>query len=331
MQLEGAVVTSNAPLCLATHSPWLYSHLRFTILPCRQNPTSSGDLAQGCANAALQRGSRKKHLQRNAAGSNLHRRNRARRTQRIAQEPRPYRRPPRCFDLRPHQRPLSTHPELLAIRDAYDDVRAVSANQLSNEMSSATLRLIHRSLTFLNANCEFIDLVSRVPGKRYVSYRHESIVARAANAELFRPSESFIDFAWPHLYDGSLDELSMAQLTYTAAMAPCLAMEIFDRNNKKGPATYFEVLIGHIFAKLLGVEASVEERFQFSIAKCLLQWISSTNSTRIAAYIYLSRCPRVNEWCRHGPISAFLMRHSVSDAAWGSWSFAQKRSWIPEP
>lgn len=31
-------------------------------------------------------------------------------------------------------------------------------------------------------------------------------------------------------------------------------MELFDRNNKKGPATYFECLIGHIFARVFGFE-----------------------------------------------------------------------------
>jgi hypothetical protein len=37
------------------------------------------------------------------------------------------------------------------------------------------------------------------------------------------------------------------------ALAPCLAMELFDRQNKKGPATYFECFIGHIFARELKV------------------------------------------------------------------------------
>jgi len=35
-------------------------------------------------------------------------------------------------------------------------------------------------------------------------------------------------------------------------------MELFDRQNKKGPATYFECFIGHIFATALGVDP--EER-----------------------------------------------------------------------
>jgi hypothetical protein len=33
-------------------------------------------------------------------------------------------------------------------------------------------------------------------------------------------------------------------------------MELFDRQNKKGPATYFECLIGHIFTRTLGTNPS---------------------------------------------------------------------------
>lgn len=37
-------------------------------------------------------------------------------------------------------------------------------------------------------------------------------------------------------------------------------MEIFDRQNKKGPATYFESYIGHLFARWLGVNPTKRAR-----------------------------------------------------------------------
>ena len=43
-------------------------------------------------------------------------------------------------------------------------------------------------------------------------------------------------------------------MLYTVALAPCLAMELFNRNDKKRPATYFECMIGHIFAKSLDMD-----------------------------------------------------------------------------
>ena len=52
---------------------------------------------------------------------------------------------------------------------------------------------------------------------------------------------------------GSLDTARLERMLYTVALAPCLAMELLNRGNKKGPATYFECVIGHIFAKSLSI------------------------------------------------------------------------------
>ena len=37
-------------------------------------------------------------------------------------------------------------------------------------------------------------------------------------------------------------------------------MELFDRQNKKGPATYFECLIGHVFARSIGLNPEKQTR-----------------------------------------------------------------------
>lgn len=59
---------------------------------------------------------------------------------------------------------------------------------------------------------------------------------------------------WRSWSPGSSDADEFERMFYTVALAPCLAMELFDRNNKKSPATYFECLIGHIFAQVFGFE-----------------------------------------------------------------------------
>lgn len=59
---------------------------------------------------------------------------------------------------------------------------------------------------------------------------------------------------WRSWSPGNSDADEFERMFYTVALAPCLAMELFDRNNKKGPATYFECLIGHIFARVFGFE-----------------------------------------------------------------------------
>jgi hypothetical protein len=39
-------------------------------------------------------------------------------------------------------------------------------------------------------------------------------------------------------------------------------MELFDRQNKKGPATFFECYIGHLFAKAVGINPTKRVRLQ---------------------------------------------------------------------
>jgi hypothetical protein len=58
----------------------------------------------------------------------------------------------------------------------------------------------------------------------------------------------------------SITPEDFGKLSYTAALAPCLAMELFDRQNKKGPATYFECYIGHLFARAVGVNPTKRAR-----------------------------------------------------------------------
>ena len=144
--------------------------------------------------------------------------------------------------------------EHVQLRAAYTDVRRACRNDWrSDAVSRAILDLAVISLQFLAAECDEIALNSLVPGKNYVSFLRNRVVTRPANRELFRLDPERIAQEWhawmqnrPNIHDAE-------RMFYTVALAPCLAMELFDRNNKKGPATFFECVIGHIFAKSLDV------------------------------------------------------------------------------
>ncbi|MBI3654827.1 MAG: hypothetical protein HY232_00200 [Acidobacteria bacterium] len=109
------------------------------------------------------------------------------------------------------------------------------------------------SLRFLVKQCTPIDLISKVPGKQYFSFKRGNVVARPANREYFVPDPDVIIRLWKKWLGETISPVEFARLTYTVALAPCLAMELFDRQNKKGPATYFECYIGHLFARSVGV------------------------------------------------------------------------------
>ena len=141
------------------------------------------------------------------------------------------------------------------LRDAYTRVKKACGNDWrSDAASQAILDFVALSLRFLATECEQVDLNSLVPNKKYISFMRNSVVARPANRDFFMVDRQSVTHDWRSWSPGNSDADEFERMFYTVALAPCLVMELFDRNNKKGPATYFECLIGHIFARVFGFE-----------------------------------------------------------------------------
>lgn len=138
---------------------------------------------------------------------------------------------------------------------AYDAVkRAVRSDCSSAQSAQKIIELAKISLQFLSDDCEQISLRSEVRGKEYISFALGNVLSRPANLGYFIPSADDIVGYWDQgEFVGNLDSDRLAQTLYTVALAPCLAFDLFNRNDKKRPATYFECLVGHIFAKSLGI------------------------------------------------------------------------------
>lgn len=134
--------------------------------------------------------------------------------------------------------------DLAEVQRLYAEVKS----QLKlNIASEATGRAIHDfallSLRFLAADCARVSLKSLVPGKTYFSFIRNGapgVVARPANAALFELDPEGISDRWGAWWRGAISPDELAKMSYTIALAPCLVMELFDRANLKGPATYFE-------------------------------------------------------------------------------------------
>ena len=140
------------------------------------------------------------------------------------------------------------------LREPYLKLKEASDSNLKSETTSdRLLDLIITSLKFLEEECQVVGLSSRVPGKSYVSYEKKSQgmgFSRPVNQALFNPDPAKVSAQWRQWVSGKAAEKS---LTYTMVTAYCVASDLFDRNNKKGPATYFEVFVGHLFARALDV------------------------------------------------------------------------------
>lgn len=141
---------------------------------------------------------------------------------------------------------------------AYKELQASSKKDMqSSKTGDLVIALAVQALGFLEATAATVPLESKVSGKNYFSYEKNGVIARPANNALFIKDKKELASLWGSLLSSNLEDrikigkTRIEKSLYTIALAPCLAMELFDRQNKKGPATYFEHLIGHIFSRLL--------------------------------------------------------------------------------
>lgn len=144
------------------------------------------------------------------------------------------------------------------IHSRYIAVKESCRTRWGGEPTGRAIRaLVLRSLQFLSAECSPVALTSRVRGKVYRGFRRNQppqVVSRPANDAYFLSDVAVVERMWEDWPRGTVPPADLQRFFYTVALAPCLAMELFDRQNKKGPATYFECLIGYLFAKTLGTE-----------------------------------------------------------------------------
>lgn len=148
--------------------------------------------------------------------------------------------------------------DLADLRTGYEAVKlACRAGWASDATRDAIHSLARLSLDFLQRECSPVNLNSRVNGKSYRGFRRRAstgIVSRPANREYFVCDARRIDAMWADWHRGRLAAADLPLFLYTVALAPCLALELFDRQNKKGPATYFECFVGHLVARTVGTE-----------------------------------------------------------------------------
>ena len=147
------------------------------------------------------------------------------------------------------------------LRSEYLKIKSLTTRDAQNaEVGEAILEFAIASHNFLLAECEQVELVSRVHGKDYFTFAARHVIGRSVNKRLFVNEPSLIIKLWREWLTNHIAPEDFAKLSYTIVLAPCLVMELFDRQNKKGPATYFEHYIGHLFAKALGTNPTKRVR-----------------------------------------------------------------------
>lgn len=146
------------------------------------------------------------------------------------------------------------------LNDPYLRLKLLASQDLSSkDTADALMSLVSVSLEFLNSECISVPLISHVPNKSYFSFalkKNKSAISRPVNEAQFEPDASTLRRHWSNPQRLSSKELT--RLSYTMGTAYSVASDLFDRNNKKGPATFFEIFVGHTIARELGKNPTKE-------------------------------------------------------------------------
>lgn len=144
----------------------------------------------------------------------------------------------------------------------YQELKTVAKRDLKSTEVSAKLSEITRdAFTFVTSKCRKKELVSMVPDKAYFSFNRGTKLSRPINDALFIVDQRLLERYLVTFQSGQLATFSSDEITrliYTMAMAFCAATDAQKIGDKKTPGTYFEYLIGHLFARELGVNPQKE-------------------------------------------------------------------------
>jgi hypothetical protein len=128
------------------------------------------------------------------------------------------------------------------------DVRAEDKRELIGEC-------VRTSLSELR-NTDRTSLRSLVPDKRYFAFCGKKKISRAVNEALYLDSADEWAAFCKALERNDLEGFPPERITkvvYSAAIAFCCYIDIRKEGDQKTPGTFFEYLIGHLFAWRLGV------------------------------------------------------------------------------
>ncbi len=144
----------------------------------------------------------------------------------------------------------------------YQDVKAIAKRDLKSAEVSAKLAEITRdAFSFITTKCRKRSLVSMVPDKAYSSFGRGTKLSRPVNDSLFILDRRVIEKYLNLFESGQLGRIppdEINRLIYTMAMVFCAATDVQKIGDKKTPGTYFEYLVGHVFARELGVNPDKE-------------------------------------------------------------------------
>ncbi|MBI4327073.1 MAG: hypothetical protein HY674_17685 [Chloroflexi bacterium] len=142
--------------------------------------------------------------------------------------------------------PLEVYEKLQAVFSK--DVKSAENQTLIGDIYSASCRFLSKAAT--------VQLKSLVPGKEYFAFRRPKKLSRAVNKQLFVTAlEEWDAFCKAIAGKGKpdMDPDRITRIVYSVAASFFCFIDLTKEGDQKTPGTFFEYLIGHLFAWRLNV------------------------------------------------------------------------------
>lgn len=143
------------------------------------------------------------------------------------------------------------------LKQEHDELKKLAVADGKGEAVASKLAEIAKlTVGFLSKECHRIDLKSLVTSKQYFAFSQTKSgkkLTRSINAYLF-DAVSLKNLN--HLENGTLDKLpkdARSKLLYTVIAGFFAANDMLKEGDQKTPATYFEIICGHLLGRAFGV------------------------------------------------------------------------------
>lgn len=151
--------------------------------------------------------------------------------------------------------------DLNSILRQYEEIKAHQRNLMMSDLSMSLSNLASSCLELLETY-EVLNLSSQVPDKNYFSWVSENgrKKSRPINAALFENLTSAAekkDAFFSALQNNDFANISAHDITrgcYVTAISFCAVIDLLKERDQKTPGTFFEYLIGHCYARKLGMD-----------------------------------------------------------------------------
>jgi hypothetical protein len=141
------------------------------------------------------------------------------------------------------------------VEEKYRVIQRLMGDIKAPEVGVALSDLFQECLRFLR-RVKRVELESKIPGKQYFAFELGKKISRAINKAEYDPDPSEWDRLLKAVQAGDASGFSIQDDTravYAAAVSFCAIIDLTKSGDQKTPGTFFEYLIGHLFASRLGV------------------------------------------------------------------------------